>query len=220
MLAQTEEQGSMARRVDVRMQGFQRRSEVAAVWEWIDRNAVRLPAEDVALEAATDRVLARNVVATLDVPAFDRAAMDGYALRGDETSGASDYNPLSFPLVGEVLPGRPFDGDIQAGTSIRIMTGAPVPQGVDAVVPAEYATESAGRIEIKIVTGDHQDFAGLKGEMRRRASIDLRQRLIHPQHLAGDHRVPGDAVAPGHVYDERQAEDRERDADKALTQAP
>jgi len=77
----------MARRVDVRMQGFQRRSEVAAVWEWIDRNAVRLPAEDVALEAATDRVLARDVVATLDVPAFDRAAMDGYALRGDATSG-------------------------------------------------------------------------------------------------------------------------------------
>ena len=71
------------------MQGFQRRSEVAAVWEWIDRNAVRLPAEEVPLETATGRVLARDIIAALDVPAFDRAAMDGYALRGNETSGAS-----------------------------------------------------------------------------------------------------------------------------------
>jgi molybdopterin molybdotransferase len=171
----------MARRVDVRMQGFQRRSEVAAVWEWIDRNAVRLPAEDVALEAATDRVLARDVVATLDVPAFDRAAMDGYALRGDETSGASDYNPLSFPLVGEVLPGRPFDGDIQAGTSIRIMTGAPVPQGVDAVVPAEYATESAGRIEITRPVAPGQHVASRGEDVASGSTVLTAGRRMRPQ---------------------------------------
>ncbi|HKP65985.1 MAG TPA: gephyrin-like molybdotransferase Glp [Casimicrobiaceae bacterium] len=171
----------MVGRVDVRMQGFQRRTEVAAVWEWIDRNAVCLPAEDVALEAATGRVLARDIVAALDVPAFDRAAMDGYALRGNETSGASEYNPLAFAIVGEVLPGRPFDGAIEAGTSIRIMTGAPIPEGVDAVVPAEYATESAGRLEITRPVAPGQHVASRGEDVATGSTVLAAGRRLRPQ---------------------------------------
>src|SRR5690349_8936620 len=73
---------------DVRMRGFSRRAEVADVWRWVDRHARPLAPEAVALDDASGRVLAVDVVATLDVPAFDRAAMDGYALRADETTGA------------------------------------------------------------------------------------------------------------------------------------
>jgi molybdopterin molybdotransferase len=171
----------MVGRVDVRMQGFQRRSEVAAVWEWIDRNAMRLSAEGVPLETATGRVLARDIVAALDVPAFDRAAMDGYALRGNETSGASEYNPLAFPVVGEVLPGRPFDGEIEAGASIRIMTGAPVPEGVDAVVPAEYATESAGRIEITRPVAPGQHVASRGEDVATGSTVLEAGRRMRPQ---------------------------------------
>ena len=163
------------------MQGFQRRSEVAAVWEWIDRNAMRLSAEGVPLETATGRVLARDIVAALDVPAFDRAAMDGYALRGNETSGASEYNPLAFPVVGEVLPGRPFDGEIEAGASIRIMTGAPVPEGVDAVVPAEYATESAGRIEITRPVAPGQHVASRGEDVATGSTVLEAGRRMRPQ---------------------------------------
>ena len=72
---------------DVRMHGFTRRAEVATVFDWIDAHAKRLGVESVALDVAWDRVLANPVVAAIDVPAFDRVAMDGYALRGDETSG-------------------------------------------------------------------------------------------------------------------------------------
>ena len=147
----------MPERADVRMHGFRQRSEVSAVVEWIDRQAVALTAETVPLETAGGRVLASDVVATLDVPGFDRAAMDGYALRGDETVGASDYNPLALPVAGEVLPGHPFDGAVQPGAALRIMTGAPMPQPLDAVVPAEFATEVAGRIEITraVAPGQH-----------------------------------------------------------------
>jgi molybdopterin molybdotransferase len=133
---------------DVRMRGFSRRSEVGDVLAWIDAHAARLPAETLALEEAPGRVLAADVIAPIAVPAFDRAAMDGYALRGAETAGASDYNPIAFTVCGEALPAAPFVGTPPAGAAIRIMTGAPVPAGVDAVVPAEYATETAGRIEI------------------------------------------------------------------------
>lgn len=147
----------MAATTDVRMQGFRRRSEVPAVLEWIDRNASRLDAEAVALETATGRVLAEDVIAPIDVPGFDRAAMDGYALRGEDTAGASEYNPLSFPLAGQVLPGEPFRGRADVREAVRIMTGAPMPQGLDAVVPAEFATESAGRIEVTrpVAPGQH-----------------------------------------------------------------
>jgi molybdopterin molybdotransferase len=142
---------------DVRMQGFRQRSEVPAVLEWIDRNASRLDAEAVPLEVATGRVLAEGVIAPIDVPGFDRAAMDGYALRGEDTAGASEYNPLSFPLAGQALPGERFRGGIAARESVRIMTGAPMPQGLDAVVPAEFASESAGQIEITrpVAPGQH-----------------------------------------------------------------
>lgn len=134
--------------VDVRMQGFRRRSEVPAVLEWIDRNASQMDIEVVSLDVATGRVLAGDVIAPIDVPGFDRAAMDGYALRGEDTSGASEYSPLSFPLAGQVLPGERFGARVAAGEAVKIMTGAPVPDGLDAVVPAEFASESAGRIEI------------------------------------------------------------------------
>ncbi|KAB2872725.1 MAG: molybdopterin molybdenumtransferase MoeA, partial [Burkholderiaceae bacterium] len=61
------------------MRGFSRRSEVDDAWRWIDRHAVALEAEAVPIDDAAGRVLARDVTAALDVPAFDRAAMDGYA---------------------------------------------------------------------------------------------------------------------------------------------
>jgi molybdopterin molybdotransferase len=147
---------------DVRMHGFSRRSEVPAVLQWIDRHALPLPPENVALEQAASRILAADLVSPLDVPGFDRAAMDGYALRGADTAGASEYNPLEFPVAGQAMPGQPFMGTIPERAAIRIMTGAPVPQGVDAVVPAEYASEADGRIAItrSVAAGQHVGHVG------------------------------------------------------------
>lgn len=148
---------------DVRMHGFRRRSEVPAVLEWIDRHALRLGDESISVEDAAGRILAIDVIAPLDVPGFDRSAMDGYALRGTETAGASEYNPLAFPVLGQAMPGQPFEAQVGPNTAIRIMTGAPMPEGLDAVIPVEYATEADGRIEITrpVAPGQH---VGLIGE--------------------------------------------------------
>jgi molybdopterin molybdotransferase len=139
------------------MQGFRRRSEVPAVLAWIDANAHRLDVESTAIDDATGRVLAADVVASIDVPGFDRSAMDGYGVRGDDTSGASDYNPIALRVDGQVLPAQPLGRAVGPQTAVRIMTGAPIPQGVDAVVPAEFATEVAGAIEITrpVAPGQH-----------------------------------------------------------------
>jgi molybdopterin molybdotransferase len=148
---------------DVRMHGFSRRSEVPFVLEWIDRNALRLPAESTPLEQAVGRILSADLVSPLDVPGFDRAAMDGYALRGADTAGASEYNPLDFPVVGQSMPGQPFAGALPERAAIRIMTGAPIPPSVDAVVPAEYVSEANGHIAItrSVAPGQH---VGHRGE--------------------------------------------------------
>jgi molybdopterin molybdotransferase len=72
--------------------------------------------------------------------------MDGYAVRAEDTFGADAYNPLPLAVVGEALPARPFDGTVGPGQAVRIMTGAPVPAGADAVLPAEAAGEAGGRV--------------------------------------------------------------------------
>src|SRR5947199_383412 len=66
------------------------------------------------------------------------------AVRGSETFGAGPYNPLELAVVGEVFPGRPFAGAIRSGQAVRIMTGAPLPNGTDAVLQAEDAEEVPG----------------------------------------------------------------------------
>jgi molybdopterin molybdotransferase len=126
---------------DVRMRGFQDRTEVADAVQLLTNRVHCLPAESVALTQAAGRVLAGAVTAEVAVPGFNRAAMDGYALLGGETFGAGPYNPLEFAVVGESLPGRPFAGTVQGGQAVRIMTGAPLPAGADAVLQAEAAEE-------------------------------------------------------------------------------
>src|SRR5207237_9127192 len=133
---------------DVRMRGFQDRAEVDAVQALIDGRVYPQPPEDVDLHSAAGRVLAADVTAGVPVPGFDRAAMDGYALRGGETFGAGPYNPLEFEVIGLSLPGRPFAGRVEPGQAVRIMTGAPVPDGADAVLQAENAEESEGRLRV------------------------------------------------------------------------
>ena len=89
--------------------------------------------------------------------------MDGYALRGAETSGASEYNPLALPVLGQALPGQPFTGSTRANAAVRIMTGAPMPEGLDAVLPAEYASETAGQLEVTLPVAPGQH-VGRRGE--------------------------------------------------------
>ena len=145
------------------MRGFSARATVEAALAWIDAHARRLGPETAALDALHGRVLAADLHAAIDVPPFDRSAMDGYALRGAETDGAGEYNPLSFAIAGQALPGRPFEGTVAPGCAVRIMTGAPMPPGADAVVRIEDTDQG---IE-QVVVFDDRDANG-RGNVRPR----------------------------------------------------
>lgn len=122
---------------DIRMKGFARRSKVEDATAWVDSVAHCLPSEKVPLAEGAGRVLAGEIVSRVDVPGFDRAMMDGLALRAADTAGATNYLRLATKVIGESFPARPFEGKITPGTAIRIMTGSPLPAGADAVLPVE-----------------------------------------------------------------------------------
>jgi molybdenum cofactor synthesis domain-containing protein len=105
-----------------------------------------LPFEEVALGEARGRVLAEDIVADTDLPPFDRALMDGYAVRAGDTRGA----PVSLRLVGEAAAGKGWRGTLGAGEAVRIMTGAPLPAGADSVQQVELTRESdeGERVEV------------------------------------------------------------------------
>jgi len=128
---------------DVRMRGFAHRQTVEAALTWLDAQLRPLGAEIVPLQMAAGRVLATPVVSEFDVPGFDRATMDGYAVVAETTEGATSYNRLPLMVIGDSLPGHPFDGSVAAGQAVRIMTGAPVPLGCDAVLPAEWVEDAS-----------------------------------------------------------------------------
>ncbi len=123
---------------DVRMRGFAQRHTVAAAFAWLDAQLAPLGSEDVPLRLAGGRVLAAPVVSDVDVPGFDRAAMDGYAVAADSTEGATAYNRMPLTVIGDAMPGCPFAGSVSAREAVRVMTGAPMPPGADAVLPAEW----------------------------------------------------------------------------------
>lgn len=157
---------------DVRMRGFAQRMDVEEVERLLRGHTAVLPSESVELADLVGRVLTEAVEARVDVPSFDRSAMDGYAVRGEDTFGASDYGPLALQIVGESYPGRPFDGRVGPGEAVRIMTGAPLPAGADAVVMAEVCTEADARVEVREAVSPRKH-VGAVGEDIRSGDVVL-----------------------------------------------
>lgn len=101
-----------------------------------------LEAESVPLTQLLGRILAEEVVAADDMPPFANSAMDGYAFRAEDVQSASKSHPVTLKVVGDVAAGAVLEVEAAAGTAVRIMTGAPVPDGYDAVIPVEDTNEA------------------------------------------------------------------------------
>lgn len=100
-----------------------------------------LPPEPVTLSHALGRILAQPIVAQDNLPPFANSSMDGYALRAADLAGATQEKPISLRVLGDVAAGAIANVTITPGTAVRIMTGAPLPPGADAVVPVEDTNE-------------------------------------------------------------------------------
>ncbi len=97
------------------MKGFRDRTSVEKFFSLIDQNCDINPTEIVDVTGCCRRILADNLKSPTNVPNFNRSAMDGYALKGEETFGANNYNPISFNIKGTIYPGKKFEGEVLSG---------------------------------------------------------------------------------------------------------
>jgi len=179
------------------------------------------PSETVSLAEALDRVTAAEIVSPIELPPFRNSQMDGYAVRAADVASA----PVSLPVVGEVAaaPGAP--AALHPGTAIKIMTGAPVPEGADAIVPVEdtlAANESVSISRSRAIgeyvrergsdlhAGDTLLPAGLRLASRHLAvlaaasitAVAVRSRVRVAVISTGSELVaPGDPLGPGQIPD-------------------
>ena len=141
----------------------------------------RLEPEERPILEAAGQVLAKEVTARFDIPPLDNTAMDGYAVRAADTTDASAANPVRLRITGELAAGYLFEGEVAKGTAVRIMTGAPVPRGADAIVPFEETdeAESSSKHEFGTFAKAASEVGVLKaaqpGANIRRAGEDVRQ---------------------------------------------
>lgn len=168
---------------DVRMRGFRERADVDAVVRLIDERVRHLAAESVVLIEAGGRVLARDAVSAVNVPGFPRAAMDGYAVRAEETSGATPDDPRPLRVAGSSMPGVAPGAAVEAGTCVRIMTGAPLPEGADSVVPAEEADLDGETVRVRAPATPGRNVGEIGEDVRTGALVLRAGRRLRPQDL-------------------------------------
>lgn len=122
---------------------------VAEAIQIVRQHTRALESERVELPNALGRVLAQQIAADSDLPPFDRAQMDGYAVRAAETTGA----PMSLRIAGESAAGKGWHHRLEEGQAVRIMTGAPVPEGADSVQQVELTHELKDGTVVELLEG-------------------------------------------------------------------
>lgn len=151
--------------------------------------------EIVSLTEAGGRVLAEDIIAPLDVPPFDRAAMDGYALKASDTFYADEENPAILKLKGYIAAGESRKYEVGEGECIGIATGAPVPRGANAVVMVEYTHREKNLVKVyrPVAPGENIMAAGsdiMRGELVIRSGTLLTPRETGVLAALGITKVP------------------------------
>jgi putative molybdopterin biosynthesis protein len=201
------------------------RDEAERLWRAV-LDVEPLGSERVPIERALSRVAAEDVRAELDVPGFDRANMDGFAVRAEDTWGASEHEPVRLALLRESIGAGVAPADeVQAGTAMAIATGGMLPRGADAVVPVEHTDREGGEVIVRraVAPGGAVSFAGtdigagetvlfagtrltsretgLLAAIGRRALEVVRRPRVAILSTGDEIVQPGEAMRPGLVYD-------------------
>jgi len=184
----------------------------------LDRLAA-LVSETVALTEARGRVLAEEVRSERDVPPFANSAMDGYAVRARDVAQASAAQPVRLRVLGEIRAGAAPPGSVQPQTALRIMTGAMVPDGSDAVVRVEDTAEHDGTVDVRVPVAAGTSLRAAGSDLRRGDLLATAGRVVTPGLIGalasavqcvrrprvlllttGDElREPGEALGPGQI---------------------
>jgi molybdopterin molybdotransferase len=143
----------------------------------------RLGAERLPILQARGRILAEDIRCPRPIPPWDNSAMDGYAVRCEDIQGASPQNPAVLRVLGDLPAGRVFKGRGGTGEAVRIMTGAPLPEGFDTVVPVEETEKDGDRVKVlaALEKGKNIRFSG--EDVKAGEKIMEEGDLIRPAHV-------------------------------------
>jgi molybdenum cofactor synthesis domain-containing protein len=181
--------------------------------------------ERLRLVDANGRAAAADVQSTRDVPPFARAGMDGYAVRAEDTFGANRYEPKTLRVIDKVYTGEVPTKPVDAGTAIEIATGAPLPQGADAVVMVEETEKAGEAVRILTPVYPRQNVGRQGADIVVGQTVITRESVLNPSRIGalaalgvGDVEVyakptvailstgneiadPGQELKPGQIYD-------------------
>ena len=145
---------------------------------------VSLPSETISLQGSLNRILAEDVGADASVPAFEKSAMDGYAVVAEDTFGSSQTNPSLLKLVGESKIGELPTKTLRKGETIAIATGAPVPQGANAVVMVENTKRlDTGDVEMYAAVAPGENISHIGEDVKQGTVVLERGRKLKPPDL-------------------------------------
>ena len=171
--------------------GFKKLTSVSKALNTVLSEIKPLKSESIHVKDCLNRVIVEDIIAQYDVPMFDRSAMDGYAIRSEDSFGASVTDPVYLKITGRIEIGTIPDIEVKAGEAAQIMTGAAIPKGTDAVIKVEDTREHGNNIEV-IKPYPPRKNVSIRGEDVRRGDVILKQgHLLHPHDI-------GIIIASGH----------------------
>jgi molybdopterin molybdotransferase len=139
---------------------------------------------ELTLLDAQGLLLAENVSADIPLPSFDNSAMDGYAVRAVDTRSASEADPVVLPVIGDVVAGSKTRSGMGPGLAMRIMTGAPMPAGADAVIPLEDTDRGVARVALRRPVQSGQFVRRLGEDLQAGSSALVTGSALGPQQIA------------------------------------
>src|SRR6266481_5184286 len=146
-------------------------------------NVAPLGIERIPILDALRRVLAENISSSRDIPGFDNSAMDGYAVRAADLAKASEANPVKLAIVETIGAGQMPTGFVSAGHAVRTMTGAPIAEGADAIIPVERTRGTGEQVEF-LAAVEKGAFIRPRGEDLRRGELAVSSgKLLTPADL-------------------------------------
>lgn len=149
----------------------------------IDNIEIKLDIERIPLEEAYNRVLAEDIKALLDSPSFDRSAMDGYAVQAEDTFGSSETSPAYLKVVDRICAGDTSKIVLKQGEAIKIATGAPIPEGANAVVMEEYTYEENNDLEVSKTLFLGENVAPFGEDFKKGDELLKSGKLLRPQDI-------------------------------------
>lgn len=200
-------------------------TDIEKVLEELSRMSIKRKTEKISINEAYGRVLSEDFFSPISVPHFKRASRDGYAVKASDTFGAEEDNPKTLKLLGEIRAGEKSGPPAEKGGCVKIATGAPIPEGADAVVMVEFTEEEENQVQIYRAVSPEENVVKIGRDIEEKQKVLSKGRVLNIQDLGvlsatgvtkvkvyskplvtvastGDEIIsPGADLEPGKIYD-------------------